>query len=339
METFLTMLENLHLKNIMTSTSLVDAKKVNSLYPVLVSEHLFKQILKTNSNALARQFFPHPLEYNDSSGIGAFFPDEKHTTEILIQKYPNRCIIYTTSSCFANCRHCSRKEKWNDKYIFSKSEFDRACLEIKNSSFLEEVILTGGDTLTNNDEIIDYMLKKISEISHIKVIRIGTRAFTSFPQRITTSLCNILSKYNSLIVSTQFNHPDEFSDETIKALQMIQNTGIPILNQSVLLKEVNDSYSVMKELLMTCAHNRVIPYYLFHCFNVKGTLGFRTDVKTGIDIIDKLIGNVGGWWIPRYTVIPHTTGVKVPLCSNGIVENKDNKLFVKDFKGRIIQYE
>ncbi len=332
-------LENLHRKNILLNTSQSDVDKVTSIYPVKISDHILNRILEANSEALARQFFPNPEELEDTTGVGAFFPDEKHASKTLVQKYPNRCIIYTTSSCFANCRHCSRKEKWKEQYTFSRVEFDEAYLKIKDASFFEEVILTGGDMLTIDDESIDYVLNKITSISHVKVVRIGTRAFTSYPKRISSKLCTILSKYKSVVILTQFNHPDEFSEDTINAIQMVQKTGTPILNQAVLLKDINDRYSVIKELLTKCAENRVIPYYLFHCFKVKGVQCFRPDVKVGIKIMQNLVGNVGGWWIPRYILIPHTTGLKIPVCPNGIVEETNGALLVKDYTDRICKYE
>lgn len=339
MNNILSLYKKLYIEDTNQSSILEDALKVNTVYPVIVSNHLQKQIKETKSKALSRQFLPDIAELDDINGAGAFFPDETHSTESLVQKYPNRCIIYTTSTCFANCRHCSRKEKWKEEYLFSKSEFDRAFLYIKNTSYFEEVILTGGDILTTSDEDIDFMLSRISSIPHIKVIRIGTRAFTANPKRITPSLCKILSKYKSLIVLTQFNHPDEFSADTIKALQRVQKTGAPVLNQAVLLKGVNDKYIIMKDLLAMCTKNRVIPYYLFHCFKVKGVQCYRTDVSVGTEIINNLVGNIGGWWIPRYILIPHTTGIKVPVCPNGLIENTGDHILLKDFKERSIQYE
>ena len=334
-----TYLKQFYEKGLLSDTSIDDVKNINSIYPVLISKHICNQINSTNSYGLARQFLPDIRELVDNDGAGAFFPEEKHTTETLVQKYPNRCIIYTTSSCFANCRHCSRKEKWKDNYTFSMSDFDQSCSEISNSPYFDEVILTGGDVLTNSDDIIDYMLNRLSQIPHIKVIRLGTRAFTSSPSRITDNLCKILSKYDSLVILTQFNHPDEFSEDTIKAIKRVQKTGCPILNQSVLLKGVNDLYSVMKDLLTLCVHNRIIPYYLFHCFKIKGAQYMRTDVRVGYDIINKLVGTIGGWWIPRYTIIPNETGIKIPVCQNGIIKEFPNELIVTDFKGREFKYD
>ncbi len=311
--------------------------QVNQTYPIKLSEHIKNTILESKSHAIATQFLPQVEEVESEIGIGAFFPEEKHKTERLVQKYPNRCMIYTTGNCFANCRHCSRKEKWKENNAFSINLFDESYLEILRTDYYEEVLLTGGDALTNNNNQIAYMLEKLSSIKHIKTIRLATRAFTSNPKRITSELCAVLEKYNKTIIVTQFNSKDEFTKDTVNAIRQIQHTGIPILNQSVLLKGVNDEYILLKELLSTCAEYRVIPYYLFHCFNVRGVQHLRTTIEKGIELTNKLVGNVGGWWIPRYILIPDSTGIKVPMCPNGFVDKSDGFL-IKDFRGETHKY-
>lgn len=313
-------------------------QEINEIYPIKLSEHIKNTISDTKSQYIARQFLPNPKELDDYDGTGAYFPDEQHLTNLVVKKYPNRCIIYTTSHCYANCRHCSRKAEWKSEIVFSKLDFDKSIEYIKSSSFIEEVILTGGDAFYNSDENIQYMLEELSNIKHIKVIRIGTRSFTAFPKRITHNLCKIIESYQNIVIMTQFNHPDEFGEDTIKALRMIQKTGVPVFNQAVLLKGINDRYSTMKNLLLTCASNRVIPYYLFHCFKVKGVQCYRTSVEIGEEIINNLVGNIGGWWIPRYILIPHKTGVKVPVCPNGIISRDNGSLTVKDYQDRLIEY-
>ncbi|WP_042204466.1 KamA family radical SAM protein, partial [Paenibacillus camerounensis] len=313
--------------------------RINEWYPIKVTSHIMSEISKKKSTRLAAQFLPDSRELQSDEGIGAFFPEEIHNTEIVVQKYPNRCMIYTTGVCFAHCRHCSRKEKWHEKNNFSYFLFDKAYLYINQNSHLEDVLLTGGDALANSDDNIEYMLEKLSAIAHIKSIRLATRAFTSFPDRITSKLCAILEKFNKVVVVTQFNCTDEFSDKTVAAIHNIQKTGTPILNQSVLLKGVNDEFRSIKDLFSTCAAHRVIPYYLFHCFNVKSVGHFRTNVELGEKIINNLVGNIGGWWIPRYILIPDSTGIKIPLCPNGLVEHSEASIRVKDYRGRILSYE
>ena len=329
----------LQTKGIDKNLTIQKLKEINSVYPVMLSKYLKEEILQHDIPGVYKQFIPDHRELDDADGVGAFFADEKNITETMVQKYPNRCIIYLTSQCFANCRHCSRKENWIHRKAYSRMLFDRAYLAILERSYIEEVILTGGDVLTIPVEEIAYMLDKLNSLEHLRVIRLGTRAFTSNPDAITSDFCEVLEKNKSVVVCTQFNHPDEFSAQTEAAIAKVQKTGTVILNQSVLLKGINDDFATMKELLAKCASNRVIPYYLFHCFKVKGVQCYRTDVQAGIDLINKLVGTIGGWWIPRYTLIPHITGVKVPVCHNGIIKQDADTLFVQDFMGRNLKYE
>lgn len=315
-----------------------DIARVQEVYPSRITHYLADRIISLQSKPLFGQFIPQIEELYDTDGIGAFFSDEKHLERTLVQKYPNRCIVYLTSECFANCRYCSRKELWKKRDCFSKRLFDEDLRTLTRLGF-EEVILTGGDAFAIGIDNLDYVLDSISQIDSVKVIRIATRAFTVNPEIVDMDICDVLSGYPSIIVMTQLNHSDEFSEKTREALKRIQKTGSPILNQSVLLKGINDSTQAMRDLLTSCACNRVIPYYLFHAFKVKGAQCYRTDPKVGLQIIDDLIGNIGGWWIPKYTLIPSQTGVKIPLQPNGIVREERDNLVLKDFRNRELIYE
>ncbi|MCB5951128.1 KamA family radical SAM protein [Enterococcus sp. BWT-B8] len=324
-----------------SNDTLEKIEEINEIFPVKISSYLSKIIEQKSSSGIAKQFLPDSLELVDKDGVGAFFSDEIEVSKNTYQKYPNRCIIYTSSTCFAHCRFCSRKENWKKNIPFSKTDFDFTVKDIRRSPQIEEVLLTGGDALTITDTNLEYMINSLSEIDHIKIIRLGTRAFTMHPSRITDKLCITLEKYKKLVISTQFNHPEEFTNECISSIRKIQKTGIPILNQSVLLKGINDDITTLRSLLTCCASNRVIPYYLFHCFKVKGVQHFRTHPLLGKQLLDKLIGEIGGWWIPRYILIPESTGVKVPVCHYGVLPQPSNSdsLFLKDFKNRIIPYD
>lgn len=311
-------------------------QEINKIYPIKISKHLESLM---EYEPIQIQFYPQEIELKQSVGVGAYFPEEKHLTASLVNKYPNRCMIYTTGKCFAHCRHCSRKEEWRQNIVYSKYKFDEALNYIKNNSKFQDVILTGGDVLCNSDSDIEYMLKSLSEIDHVISIRLGTRAFTSNPSRITNELCSILKKFNKIIICTQFNSHIEFTDKTIQAIKMVQNCGLPILNQAVLLKGVNDNIESLTKLINACISNRVVPYYLFHCFKVKGVLHLRTKPDLGMTLTKQLVGNIGGWWIPRYVVIPDSTGIKVPLFPNGCLTKYDDKLKVQDFQNREIIYD
>jgi len=315
-------------------------ERVEEEYPLRLTPHLASQLKSADSQGLRAQFVPDPQELDQDEGWpDAFFRDEVHPTPMIAQKYPNRVILYLTHLCAAYCRHCNRKSLWKSKPGFSRSLFDQAVAWLRNNTGIEEVILTGGDPLTLVDATIEEILHEIRSIPHIGMIRVATRMFTSAPTRLTDSLCDLLRGARPLVITTQFNHPDEFTQETMTALGRVKDRGITILNQITLLRGVNDNYSVMRELLKCCVESGVQPYYLFHCFRVRGALHFRTPVETGTELIQGLTGRVGGWWIPRYCLIPSQTGVKIPLSPNPVIENQSGRLILRDFLGREVPYD
>jgi len=316
-----------------------DFQKLDSTFPVVISKYILDLIIRTKDSALIKQFVPDISELDCGNGVGAFFNDDKSLDNYLIQKYPNRCIIYATSNCFANCRYCTRKEKWNDRKSFKKTEFDKSISTLRSSPHIEEVIITGGDPLTLSLSNLEYILSSLKKIKSIKVIRLATRAFTSNPSIINDALVDVLRKNTPTVICTQFNCESELSEECVVSLERVQLLGIPVLNQSVLLAGVNDTYEKMKALLTKLVENRVIPYHLFHAFKTRGTEHLRTSVETGEIIVNQLVGNVGGWWRPKYIIVPHETGVKIPLCPNGLVNRSENSITVKDFHGRQVKYE
>jgi lysine 2,3-aminomutase len=317
-----------------------DLERAVEAFPVRVPPHIVRRIEETDSNALRAQFLPDSREVLQQGGWpGAFFSDEIHPVPAIAQKYPNRLIIYLTHSCAAFCRHCNRKSYWRAAPGYSRALFDQAAGYIREHSSIEEVIVTGGDPLTLDDRIIAYVLSTLRDIQHIKVIRLGTRVISCLPNRITPELCKIIAAAHPIVVSTQINHPDEFCSESTEALSRLAFHGIRVLNQITLLKGVNDSFRVMRHLLTLCSENGIQPYYLFHCFNVEGVQHFRTPVDTGLNLIRQLTGRIGGCWIPKYCLIPHTTGVKVPFPPDPVVRRDGDTLVVRDFTGREIVYE
>lgn len=321
-------------------TSASDVNDINEIYPAFLSEYLLKRLEDTHLPELAKQFLPNVLELADTDGANAFFEDEEQKADRMYQKYPNRCIIYTTSNCFANCRFCSRKEKWKENLPFTKNAFDGAIEKIKNSPEINTVILTGGEILTLPINDISYMVQSVSAIPHIRTVRIGTRSLTANPSAVTPDFCKIISAHRKVVLCFAFNHSSEFTEEAVVAIKMIQDTGRLMLNQSVLLKGVNDNIEELRNLLNACAANSIVPYHLFHCFKVKGVQYFRTEPLVGRELLDLLDGQLDSWCIPRYTLIPHLTGTKVPVCHNGIVgKNSNEGLILQDYRKRKIIYE
>jgi lysine 2,3-aminomutase len=175
------------------------------------------------------------------------------------------------------------------------------------------VIISGGDPLILDDHVLETMLASIRAIPHVDVLRIGSRIPVVMPMRITRELCRILKRYRPLWFNTQFNHPNEITPESTRASNMLQEAGIPVSNQSVLLKGVNDSRKAMNDLLYGLQKISVRPYYLFHCDPARGCAHFRTDPQAGIAMMEKIWRHCSGLCLPQYVLdVPGSLG-KIPL--------------------------
>ncbi|MBU1087341.1 MAG: KamA family radical SAM protein [Candidatus Omnitrophica bacterium] len=280
------------------------------------------------------ELFSNSMEREDPLG-------EKKTsvTNILVHRYPDRVLLISTSRCFMYCRHCTRKRLWQNNNveptlaeIHSSLEYVRAHKEIR------EIIISGGDPLTLNQERLDWILEQASNIEHIQSIRIGTRTPVVFPERITKSLCRILGKYDKLWINLQFNHPREITPESTAACQMLQKSGIPLSNQSVLLKGVNDSVEVMKELCQKLQAIRVRPYYIFQCDEVVGASHFRTSIFRGIEIIEHLRGHTSGMCVPRFVVDGPNGKGKIPLDPQYLLSMTPNKVVLRNYNNEVFEY-
>jgi len=222
--------------------------------------------------------------------------------EGLVHKFRDRALVLTTNRCAVYCRHCNRKRYWSQSNRTQTNAIKR--LEaiadyISRHHEIREVIFSGGDPLMLSDNMIEMMLGLFKKISHIEVMRIGSRVPVTLPMRITDRLCRILSRFRPLWFNTQFNHPAEITQEAQEACERLQCAGIPVSSQTVLLKGVNDNLETMKILLQGLQRIMVRPYYLFQCEPVKGVDHFRTDIKTGIDIMDNIWGETAGLCIPH----------------------------------------
>ncbi len=219
----------------------------------------------------------------------------------LIHRYPDRCLAMITSSCALYCRHCNRKRRWNDSLKYrSRDGLLQMIHYISVTKNIREVIVSGGDPLMMNNERLEWFLRAVREIDHVDILRIGSRIPVVLPMRITPDLCVMLRKYRPLWFITQFNHPREITNDAARACEMLLEHGIPVCNQSVLLKGINDSYAVMKDLLYGLQRISVKPYYLFQCEPVRGTEHFHVDAEAGLRIMEDLWGTISGLCIPRY---------------------------------------
>jgi lysine 2,3-aminomutase len=257
----------------------------------------------------------------------------------LVHRYPDRVLMIVTNICAMNCRHCTRKRLWESgRKGFSRQEVDKMLAYIRLTPTIRDVVVSGGDPLMLSDNNLEYILRNLREIRHVEIIRIGTRAPVVLPQRITRDLVSILRKYRPIWVNTQFNHPNELTTRSTLACDQIISAGIPINNQSVLLKGINDAASIMKILCQKLLAASIRPYYIFQCDPVKGTEHFRTPVWTGVEIIENLRGHTSGLGVPTFVVDAPGGGGKVPLQPNYLISMSADSLVFRTYEGRVIRY-
>ncbi|MFA7725704.1 MAG: lysine 2,3-aminomutase, partial [Candidatus Izemoplasmatales bacterium] len=221
----------------------------------------------------------------------------------LTHRYPDRVLFLITDMCSMYCRHCTRRRfAGQTDRMASKERIDKGIEYIRKTPQIRDVLLSGGDALLLDDQNLESIIKRLREIEHVEIIRLGTRVPVVMPQRITENLVNMLKKYHPIWVNTHFNHPNEFTQESKKALDLMADAGIPLGNQSVLLKGVNDCVHTMRKLVTGLAQMRVRPYYLYQCDLSMGIGHFRTPISKGIEIIEGLRGHVSGYCVPTYVV-------------------------------------
>ncbi|QXE18168.1 lysine 2,3-aminomutase [Clostridium sp. 001] len=257
----------------------------------------------------------------------------------LTHRYPDRVLLLITQQCSMYCRHCTRRRfaGHTDKTL-STSNLIRAFKYIKAHKEVRDVLISGGDALCVSDEKLEFILKELSKIDHIEVIRIGTRVPVVMPQRITSKLCNIIKKYHPVWINTQFNHPNEITKDSILACNMLADAGIPLGNQSVLLKNINDCPYIMKSLVQKLVANRIRPYYIYQCDLSEGIEHFRTPVSAGIEIMELLRGHTSGFAVPTFVIDAPGGGGKIPINPQYVVSQSPDKLILRNYEGVLCTY-
>jgi len=237
------------------------------------------------------------------------------------------------------CRHCTRRRFAGQKDGEMKLEnIDRAINYIREHEEVNDVLLSGGDAFMVSDERIEYILKKLREIDHVQVIRFGTRTPVVMPQRVTDKLVDMLKKYHPIWVNVHFNHPNEITPESKAAIDKLVNAGIPVGNQSVLLKGVNDCVHIMRRLVKSLIAIRVRPYYIYQCDLSFGIEHFRTSVSKGIEIIEGLRGHISGLAIPTFVVDGPNGGGKIPVMPNYVISQAPGKVVLRNYEGVMTTY-
>ena len=255
----------------------------------------------------------------------------------IVHRYPDRVLFLVKCSMY--CRHCTRRRAVGEEdRIITDKGLAVALDYIRKHSEIRDVLISGGDPLVMSTDRLERIIAGIRAIPHVDIIRIGTRVPVVMPMRVTGELLDMLKKYHPIWINTHFNHPNEITPESVRACTAIADAGIPLGNQTVLLKGINDNYETMKELMIRLVHMRVRPYYLYQCDLSQGISHFRTDVDSGIEIMHKLQGNISGYAVPKYVIDAPLGGGKIPINYNYVISKDDREVVMENFRGRVYKY-
>lgn len=265
--------------------------------------------------------------------------DEDSPVPGLTHRYPDRVLFLITDMCSMYCRHCTRRRFAGQKDAASPKERIEMALDyIEKSPEVRDVLLSGGDALMVGDSMLEYIIQRLRAIPHVEIIRIGSRTPVVCPQRITPELVQMLQKYHPVWLNTHFNHPNEITKESKEACERMANAGIPLGNQSVLLRGINDCSNIMKKLVHELVKIRVRPYYIYVCDLSQGISHFRTPVSKGIEIIENLRGHTSGYAVPTFVVDAPGGGGKIPVMPNYIISQSPHRVVLRNYEGVITTY-
>src|SRR5688572_10476501 len=302
-----------------------------------VTPHFFNLIEKDNPDCpIRRQVIPRieetwtsPYDMADPCGEDSHMP-----VPGLVHRYPDRVLFLVTDRCASYCRYCTRSRVVSgvgEQHL--ETQWEAAFKYLEEHTEVRDVLLSGGDPLLFSDAKLEKILSRIHAIPHIQFVRIGSRIPIFLPQRITPELCAMLKKYHPLFVSIHTNHPRELTLEVREALGRLADAGIPLGNQSVLLKGVNDSVEIQKALVQKLLMCRVRPYYLYQCDLITGSSHLRTSVAEGVAIIEGLRGHTTGYAIPQFVIDGPGGGGKIPLSPDYVVHRDEHHTLLRNYEG------
>lgn len=315
------------------------ADAVIARYPMRIPRY-YAELIRRTGAPLFRQAVPDWRELADPLGMEDPLNEENLSpVPNLVHKYPDRVLLLVSGQCAMYCRFCTRKRKVGQKALrFSEEHFAAALDYLRQTPTVREVLISGGDPFLLSDQRIEEILQRLRDVPSIEVIRIGTRTLCTLPMRVTSELAAMLRTYHPLYINTHFNHPAELTPEAARACAMLADVGIPLGCQTVLLKGVNDSVEVLRELFCGLLRLRVRPYYLMQADLTKGTNHFRTPIKVGIEIMRSLIGTVSGMAVPKFVVDAPGGKGKIPLSPDYIITMQDGRLDCINYQGLPCSY-
>jgi lysine 2,3-aminomutase len=339
----ITTLEQLHrLMPTLTPEEYAGTKLANHKLALAITPYFFNLIDPANEDCpIRRQVIPrieetHTASWEMTDPCGE---DSHSPVPGLVHRYPDRVLFLVTDRCAAYCRYCTRSRLVSNAtgYDFHP-EFDRQIEYIRQHKTVRDVLLSGGDPLLLSDEKLGHLLGRLRAIPHVEFLRLGTRIPVFLPQRVTPGLCATLKQFHPLFISIHSNHPRELTTEVRDALGHLADAGIPLGNQSVLLRQVNDDATVMKAHLQKLLMCRVKPYYLYQCDLIAGSAHLRASVRKGIEIMDKLRGHTTGYAVPTYVIDAPGGGGKVPVSPEYVLSRNADRVVIRNYEGKIFEY-
>lgn len=315
---------------------------VTKRFPFSITPHYLSLADTFNlSDPIMRQAVPS-FEEVTLGGVGFVDPLAEREDSVvagLVHRYPDRVLMVVTNLCAMLCRHCTRKREWHEGgWVRPWEEIEAMLQYIRENEKVRDVIISGGDPLVLATPRLEQILVALRQIKHVEIIRIGTRFPVVLPQRVDDELCSMLSKYGPIWLNTHFNHPREVTPESAQAVDRLLRAGVPVNNQTVLLRGINDSVATQLRLCHELLKAKVRPYYLFQCDEVQGVEHLRTSVDAGIKIIDGMRGHTSGLAIPTYVVDLPGGGGKVPVQPDYLLARKKDSLVFRNYQGNLFEY-
>lgn len=313
-------------------------EEVVAKYPMRVPTY-YLGLIKEVGDPIWKQAVPDLLEIQDSVCIYDPLEEENQSpVPNLVHRYPDRVLFLISSECAMYCRFCTRKRKVGGENMRITNETISAGIDyISHHPQIRDVIVSGGDPLLLADEKLDSILTRLRAIPHVQIIRIGTRVPVVLPMRITLNLVRMLRKHHPLFINTHFNHPDEITEQSSKACARLADAGIPLGNQTVLMRDINDDPQVMKLLMQKLLAIRVRPYYIYQADLVQGTDHFRTSVEEGLEVIRALRGHTSGMAVPAFVIDAPGGGGKIPLLPE-YLQALGSAVILKNYLGETYSY-
>ncbi|MEO5566852.1 MAG: KamA family radical SAM protein [Gemmatimonadaceae bacterium] len=287
-----------------------------------------------------QQYVPTTDELDVVDGvIDSLDEDGDSPVPNITHRYPDRVLFLVSPVCASYCRFCTRRRKVGDPEKIPLNQYESAFQYIASHPEIRDVILSGGDPMMLSDRRLEFIFQRLREIPHVEIIRLGSRITAHLPERITDEFCEMVKKYHPIYMNTHFNHPNEFTPATITALAKLANSGVVLGCQTVLLRGINDTPEVMKELMQILLKNRVRPYYLYMADQVAGGEHFRTTVEKGLEIIKALRGWTSGLAVPHFVIDAPGGGGKVPLLPEYVEQMNEREVVFRNYEGQRFVYK